>query len=306
MYNKRGDKMKLQEAYENYIHYITSVDQKSLQTIEAYKRDLIQYIMYLQNQKIENIEHVDYAIIQDFLDFQSQHKKASSMNRMISTIHTFHHYLHYMYPDILDPSIHVKSKRGSKKLPLYFNVQDIQKLLDSFQDETSIEIFQHAILEVLYGCGLRVSELCSLKINDLKLEQGFLRCIGKGNKERMIPLHQRMIMILRRYISEVRMVFMKQASVYVFINKDGNPLNRQYVHHLIKQKLIELNLPIELSAHSFRHSFASHLLDGGADLRVVQELLGHSDIATTQIYTHIQTKRLKEAYASFHPKSKKK
>ena len=157
---------------------------------------------------------------------------------------------------------------------------------------------------MLYGCGLRVSECCELRLQQLHLKQGLVRVIGKGSKERMVPLHEEGIQALLQYLQYVRPQWEQTRSPYVFINHLGHPLTRQYVHQMIKRTLQSLGMSTAYSAHSFRHSFATHLLDGGADLRVVQELLGHSYIQTTQIYTHVQGRRLRQAYDAFHPLAK--
>lgn len=305
--------MLLEEALEDYVYYIRAIDQKSLATIRSYESDLKEYLTFLKEHDIMIVEDITYPDIQSFLGELSSPvqeegkpliRKTSSLNRMITSIHMFHRYITMSYPHILDPSTHIRGRKKNIQLPLYFNPQDITKLLDSF-DQSDQGIFQKALLELLYGCGLRVSEVCSLTLNQIHLDQGFLRVIGKGDKERMIPMHERSIHATRDYLELVRVHWEKKRSPYVFLNRLGHPLTRQFVHTMIKDKLKEQQLDERLSAHSFRHSFASHLLDGGADLRVVQELLGHSDIATTQIYTHIQNKRLKNAYTTFHPRSEK-
>lgn len=306
--------MDIQEAIQDYIRYIRGVDQKSRATISSYQNDLHTYFQYLSSRAIQDMNDITYQHIQDFLAYLSEDhyedghlvftkRKGASINHMITSLHMFHRYITMTYPSVLDPAIHIRSKRSAKHLPVYFNHEDIETLLNSFGDSDQ-ELFEHAILELLYGCGLRVSECCDLTLNQMHLEQGFLRVIGKGDKERMIPMHERCIKLIRNYVTRVREQWEVKRSPYVFINKKGNALTRQYVHVLIKEKLKENNLNEALSAHSFRHSFASHLLDGGADLRVVQELLGHSDIATTQIYTHVQNKRLQSVYASYHPRAK--
>ena len=297
--------MQIRDAIEDYLHHISVVDQKAITSIQAYTRDLRIYESFLTVRELHQINDISYADIQDFIQEQRKVKKSNSVNRMISTLHNFHHYITFTYPKENDPSLFIHSKKDGRKLPRYFNEHDIIQLLDSFGNNDQ-ELFEHAMLELLYSCGLRVSELCSLTMNQLHLDQGFLRVIGKGDKERMIPIHQRAIHIVRDYVTTVRSKWQKKRMPNVFLNHLGNAVSRQYVHRLIKTKLAEMNLDESLSAHSFRNSFATHLLDGGADLRVVQELLGHSDIKTTQIYTHVQNKRLKEAYASFHPRSKQK
>lgn len=297
--------MQIKDAFEDYLHYIRAVENKSAATIASYVNDLREYTAFLSTQEIYEVQDVSYMVLQTFLKEQGQSKKASSINHMITVLRMFHRYVSMTYPKIADPTLHIRSQRTTKKLPLYFNVTDIVHLLDSF-DSSDIGVFHKAILEVLYGCGLRVSEVCQLRLNQTHLDQGFLRVIGKGDKERMVPMHKRSIDALRIYMELVRKNWEVKRSPYVFLNSHGKQLTRQYVHTLIKSKLAEMNMDERLSAHSFRHSFASHLLDGGADLRVVQELLGHSDISTTQIYTHVQNKRLKDAYTSFHPRTKEK
>lgn len=297
--------MKTKEALEEYLHYIQVVDQKSLATIASYRGDLREYVTYLQQQDIDLMEDILYEHIQTFLAMQSDVKKASSVNHMITSLHMFHRFVAVQYPGTPDPSLHIQGRKASKKLPQYFNTKDIETLLDCFSN-SDLDIFHKAIVELLYGCGLRVSELCELTLNQLHLEHGFLRVIGKGDKERMIPMHERSVCALETYFSCVRVHWVNKRSPYVFVNPRGHKLTRQYVHQMIKDILSNCHLDERLSAHSFRHTFATHLLDGGADLRVVQELLGHSDISTTQVYTHIQNKKLKDAYASFHPKAKEK
>lgn len=305
--------MKLEEALQDYLHYIQAVDQKALATIHSYKTDLEEYILWLTQHQKKDMEDILPQDIQCFLheleagdDNNPQTmRKRSSVNRMLTSIHMFHRYISMNHPTILDPSIHIRGGKKQQHLPLYFNAADIERLLDSF-GEDDLSLYQKAICELLYGCGLRVSEVCELSLHQVHLEQGYLRIIGKGDKERMVPMHERCVRALRIYLLQVRPIWEKRKSNRVFINRRGNVLTRQYVHTLIKQRLQELGLDERLSAHSFRHSFATHLLDGGADLRVVQELLGHSDITTTQIYTHIQNRRLQEAIDRFHPRAKEK
>lgn len=297
--------MLVTDALDDYMHYIRVVDQKALASIHAYQKDLKIYQAFLIKREILQIEDISYNTIQDFIAEQRTMKKGTSINRMIASLHNFHHYITFTYPNVPDPSVFLRSHKEGRKLPHYFHHQDIERLLDSFGNSDQ-DIFAHALMELLYSCGLRVSEICHLTLNQLHLEQGFIRVIGKGDKERMIPVNERSVRALRDYLTLVRGHWEKKRSPYVFLNRRGNPVTRQYVHTLIKEKLKEQDLDPCLSAHSFRHSFATHLLDGGADLRVVQELLGHSDIKTTQIYTHIQDQRLKNAYASFHPRSKRK
>lgn len=294
--------MEIHESIEDYLRFIRVVEHKSTATIASYANDLAHYATYLTSQNIVDLNAIDYRVLQDFLASLTT-RNSNSVNHVITVLRMYHRYLFITY-QIQDPTSHLCSKKSSRSLPQYFNMQDIERLLDSFQND-DLDLFHKAMLELLYGCGLRVSELCNIQLNQLHLDQGFLRIIGKGDKERFIPMHQRSIGVVRQYLDFVRPSWEKKRMSQVFLNEYGHKVTRQYVHILIKTKLAELNLNPKLSAHSFRHSFATHLLDGGADLRVVQELLGHQDIATTEIYTHIQDKRLKDAYFSFHPRSKR-
>lgn len=296
--------MEIKEAVQDYMYYLGTVENKALKTLASYQNDLRMYEMYLYEQQIKEVEEITYACVQDFLSVQSETKKMTSINHLISVLHGFHNYLSMTYSGIQNPVMFIRGTKKQQNLPMYFHEYEIEKLMQSF-DESQQGIYERAICELLYGCGFRVSEVCSLMLSQLHLEQGFLFCKGKGDKERMVPIHKVAMQCLQRYLEEVRPHWVKKRDVHVFINARGNPLTRQYVHTMLKRQLKACQLDERLSAHSLRHSFATHLLDGGADLRVVQELLGHSDIQTTQIYTHVQKKRLRNAYMQFHPKAKK-
>lgn len=294
--------MKVQEAIDDYLRYLKLVEYKSKATISSYQNDLNKYALFLNNEDIEEIEEVDnYLLHHYYLQLQG---KNTSKNHQLSVLRMFHRYLfqHYQFKD---PTLNLTSFKQQEHLPKYFHIHDIEVFLNSF-DDSDMGIFHKALFEVLYGCGLRISELINLKLNQIHLQQGLIKVYGKGQQERMIPLHQNAINALQAYIQLVRKHWDINHSIYVFVNTKGKTLNRSYVHELIKHKLIELNINPMLSAHSFRHSFATHLLDGGADLRVVQELLGHQDITTTQIYTHLQDESKKAMYDKFHPFAKKK
>lgn len=297
--------MIIKEGIENYLHYISVIDQKALTTIQNYRQDLLQYANFLNSKSIDNMEDIDYASIEAFILSESITKKVNSINRMVVSIRNFHYYITYNYPSIANPALFLRLSKKGQKLPIFMNESDVQLFLGAFDDQDELGMFHHSILELMYGCGLRVSEVCNLGIHQLHLQQGFIRCVGKGSKERMIPINDTAKHCLQLYIDKVRSVWNKKKLPYVFINQRGNRLNRQYIHKLIKCKIHELELNDKISAHSFRHSFATHLLNGGADLRSVQELLGHSDIATTQIYTHVQTAHLKEVYLKAHPRRNK-
>lgn len=292
--------MNLNEAYVEFVHYISAVDQKSKKTILSYQQDLNRYFEFLNEWGIENIEDVTFEHINDYI--LDMNYAASTINHAIISIRRFHEYCSVTY-HLPDPAKYVKTSKSEKMLPYCMSIQEVKKLITKRNDDEQ-EICDVAILETLYGCGLRVSECCSLTLNQLSLEQGFMRVIGKGNKERMIPMNSHMIVSLKSYM-EIRKKRDAHKSKVLFLNHKGNAYSRENIHCMLKDRCVQLNLDARISAHTLRHSFATHLLDGGADLRSVQELLGHSDISTTQIYTHVQNKRLKDAYSSFHPRSRK-
>ena len=296
--------MNLKEALEDYIHYITAVDQKSVKTIISYKQDLVKYINYLEEKDISDLKDITYEIVYEYVASLNNQYASNTVNHAIISIKTFHEFCEVTYQQI-NPTTFIKTSKGDKKLPYYLSLTDTRKFL-MLQDNSDDEIFNVALLEVIYGCGLRVSECCDLTINQVNLTQGFIKAIGKGNKERIVPMNKQNIEALKKYIEFVRNKRNIHKSNYVFLSKRGNKVGRESIHKMIKNRCLVLGLDSRISAHSLRHSFATHLLDGGADLRSVQELLGHSDISTTQIYTHVQNKRLHEAYESFHPRGRTK
>lgn len=295
--------MELKEALEDYLHYITSVDQKSIKTIHSYEQDLKRYLGYMEENGIVNIEDISYEMIHEYILEMNESYATSSVNHAIVSIRMLHEYCEAVF-HIPNPAIYLKSKKKEKMLPHYLSVEEVEKLL-TLQDDTDQELCDVAILETIYGCGLRVSECTSLKVAQVSLSQGIVKVSGKGNKERLIPLNHRNSKVISLYVEKVRKKRDVHKSPYLFINHNGNPFAREQIHNMLKKRCQICKIDERVSAHSLRHSFATHLLDGGADLRSVQELLGHHDISTTQIYTHVQNKRLKEAYASFHPRNRK-
>ncbi len=286
--------MNLDEAIEDYQLFLSVIERKSKQTITSYMSDLRFYVDYLKSEDITNVEQISTLDIDSFLNEFSVNHNSCSCNRCIASIHGFHKYISNNDPNVQDVSLLIRSMSSSKHLPVYCSIEDIKKIFDSFDDEEH-NVYKKTLLVVLYTCGLRVSELCDLQLNDVHLQEGIVKVKGKGDKERVVPISKYCIDQMKSYL-EIRSKWDIHHLSNFFVNAYGKVCTRQYVHCLIKDKVNELNLNPAISAHSFRHSFASHLLDGNADLRIVQELLGHSDIQTTQIYTHIQNKRLRSVY----------
>lgn len=297
--------MDLHEALSDYKLNLSLVENKSKKTIEAYISDLTHYIAYLNQKNINNVEEITILTVDNYLNSLTKEYSSNSINRVLASVRSFHKFISLNHESIKDPTLYIHTHKHNEHLPIYASVQDLKVLFDSFSN-SDIDIYHKTILLTLYSCGLRVSELCSLKRNDVHLSEKILKVTGKGDKERIIPIVDACVQQMELYLNLVRKNWQKKTLPNFFINQYGRVLTRQYVHNLIKKKCEECNLNPNLSAHSFRHSFASHLLDGNADLRIVQELLGHSDIQTTQIYTHIQNKRLVNAYDNAFQSFKKK
>lgn len=297
--------MDLHEALSDYKLNLSLVENKSKKTIEAYMSDLTHYIDYLNQKNINNVEEITILTVDNYLNSLTKEYSSNSINRVLASVRSFHKFISLNHESIKDPTLYIHTHKHNEHLPIYASVQDLKVLFDSFSN-SDIDIYYKTILLTLYSCGLRVSELCSLKRNDVHLSEKILKVTGKGDKERIIPIVDACVQQMELYLNLVRKNWQKKTLSNFFINQYGRVLTRQYVHNLIKKKCEECNLNPNLSAHSFRHSFASHLLDGNADLRIVQELLGHSDIQTTQIYTHIQNKRLVNAYDNAFQSFKKK
>lgn len=297
--------MDLHEALSDYKLNLSLVENKSKKTIEAYMSDLTHYIDYLNQKNINNVEEITILTVDNYLNSLTKKYSSNSINRVLASVRSFHKFISLNHESIKDPTLYIHTHKHNEHLPIYASIQDLKVLFDSFSN-SDIDIYHKTILLTLYSCGLRVSELCSLKRNDVHLSEKILKVTGKGDKERIIPIVDACVQQMELYLNLVRKNWQKKTLSNFFINQYGRVLTRQYVHNLIKKKCEVCNLNPNLSAHSFRHSFASHLLDGNADLRIVQELLGHSDIQTTQIYTHIQNKRLVNAYDNAFPSFKKK
>jgi len=297
--------MDLHEALSDYKLNLSLVENKSKKTIEAYMSDLTHYINYLNQKNINNVEEITILTVDNYLNSLTKEYSSNSINRVLASVRSFHKFISLNHESIKDPTLYIHTHKHNEHLPIYASVQDLKVLFDSFSN-SDIDIYHKTILLTLYSCGLRVNELCSLKRNDVHLSEKILKVTGKGDKERIIPIVDACVQQMELYLNLVRKNWQKKTLPNFFINQYGRVLTRQYVHNLIKKKCEECNLNPNLSAHSFRHSFASHLLDGNADLRIVQELLGHSDIQTTQIYTHIQNKRLVNAYDNAFQSFKKK
>ena len=277
----------------------------SSHTIDAYKRDINQYLTYVRDLDIKNLSDVKSTHIRDYIRALSDRGMApASISRIISSIRTYYRFL--SSENILDenPVLLINNPKLPKKLPDVLSEKEISLIINAIQESSQFYQRDKAIIELLYSCGIRVTELCNLEMSNLFIDEDLIRVMGKGNKERLLPLGIRSKKYLDDYIKHSRNSHIKKSgSSFVFVSKNGNQLTRAMINIILNKWTQVSGLKKSVSPHKLRHSFATHLLEGGADLRFVQALLGHSDISTTQIYTHIDKHYLKEVYKIHHPRS---
>ncbi|MDD2203463.1 MAG: site-specific tyrosine recombinase XerD [Bacilli bacterium] len=294
----------LENNLKDFIDYIYIEKKLSDNTKNAYKQDLSKYIEYLKDRKITSPEQIKKQDITKHLEVLSKDISPRSINRKIVSIKSFHKFL--VRESIIKKNVtsDIDSPKIGKHLPKVLNVDEINKLLD-LKLVTPFDSRNKAMLELMYATGLRVSELVNLRLDDIDLEMALVRCMGKGNKERIIPLGEIAITYLSSYINVYRRLMLKKTQTNIlFLNNHGKPLTRQGFFIILKSIAREKGIRTDFSPHTLRHSFATHLIEYGADLRSVQELLGHSDMSTTQIYTHVAQNKIKKDYDAFHPRSK--
>ncbi|MFM2483269.1 site-specific tyrosine recombinase XerD [Celerinatantimonas sp. YJH-8] len=272
-------------------------------TLISYRNDLTKLADYLGQKRIELIE-VKPSELQDYFMWCLDHgQKTSSAARQLSAIRRFFQYFYAQGERADDPSALLHSPKQEKHLPDTLSEDDVDRLLNQPKLDEPIELRDRAMLELLYATGLRVTELVSLTMDELSLRQGVVRVLGKGGKERLVPMGEEAEYWLDRYFREARGLLLKQESDIIFPSKRGVQMTRQTFWHRIKAYAQRAGIEKPLSPHTLRHAFATHLLNHGADLRVVQLLLGHSDLSTTQIYTHVANERLKQVYDESHPRA---
>ncbi len=304
--NNNEGRLLLDKMITDFIDYIRIERGLSENTILSYRRDLIAYQRYLQKvEQITSYQAVKRDSIRQYLFFlKEQGKAASTLARTLSTIRAFHQYQVRERHLDHDPSDLIEMPKASKRLPKILALEEVEALLEMADGTKPIQIRNKAMLELLYATGMRVTEMTQLSLSDIHLSMGFIRCIGKGNKERIIPLGNTAVKEIERYLDKARgHLLKKNQHDSLFVNHYGRPLTRQGFWKILKQLTKDAGITKELSPHTLRHSFATHLLENGADLRAVQEMLGHVDISTTQIYTHVTKTRLKDVYSQFHPRA---
>jgi integrase/recombinase XerD len=300
----------MREQIKEFLDYLSIERGLSKNTLESYGRDLKKYAEFLKKRGIDSLDKVKRQDIQDFLmelkEGKNENRKklnASSIARNLVAIKIFHRYLtaqRYVKEDITSV---LETPKLWKTLPDVLDLNEVEAILGKPNTLKKQGLRDKAALELMYATGMRVSELVNLKVSDVHLDVGFVRCIGKGQKERIIPVGRKAKEALQKYLARARPKFLKKGeSSALFLTRLGKPMSRQSFWMVIKRYVREARIKKRVTPHTLRHSFATHLLQRGADLRVVQELLGHANISTTQIYTHINKERLKQIHQKFHPR----
>lgn len=275
-----------------YIEFLDVERGLSQNTLDAYRRDLGDFVDFCTVRQIENLSEIKRTDLNTFiLKLHDEKLSATSVMRKIASLRGFFKWLCANNYITANPALTLEQPKLPKRLPKVMTIEEIEQIMN--QDLTKI---QQVILELLYGCGLRVSELANLKITDIDVKAKYLQCLGKGSKERIVPLGKKAVNALKKFLPERDFAIRKYNldTKKLLVNNDGKLLTRQDIYTFISEQGKKIHKHI--SPHTLRHSFATHLLENGADLRIVQELLGHSDVSTTQLYTHISKKRLKEVY----------
>lgn len=291
----------LADQYINYLIFEKGLAEK---TIESYSKDLSGYLDFLKTKGISKISEADTPLIlQHLINLRNSGLESRSTARHLVTLRGFFKYLVQEKIIKHDPAKLVDLPKSRLKLPDVLSVAEVKALLDLPDIKKPLGLRNAAMLELLYAAGLRVSELVNLKLLDLNTEAGFVRVIGKGSKERIIPIGGYARNRLNDYIKIARPLLLKShMSPYIFIARAGKPMTRQGFWKLLKKYALQVKITKKITPHSLRHSFASHLLEGGADLRTVQIMLGHADISTTQIYTHVAREHLRQMHEKYHPR----
>ena len=293
------------EDYENYLMFERRMAKN---TTSSYIRDLEHYATYLEEErKVYRVDDITKQDIETYLEYLNKNNyTTTSLARKLTAIKNFHKFLLAVNRLPNDVAITLERPKLRKSLPNVLTVDEVDKLLN-INTITPFDYRNKAMLELLYGTGLRISEMLDLKLTDVDFENCIVRCFGKGSKERIVPIGEYIIDSLTSYLNYGRnqLLNKKKISDYLFLNSRGDRISRFSFFKILKKLLREKEIKKDVSPHSLRHSFATHMLENGADLRSIQELLGHSDIATTRIYTHITNKKVENDYIEYHPRSKK-
>lgn len=294
----------MQEAVQEFIAYLDVERGLAANTLESYGRDLADFGAFLTRHKRSALNSDETTVGAYLKALQKEGRAAATIARRLAALKSFYQYMVREEHITINPAANLEAPKPKKRLPQILSIEEIEALLVQPDGSQPPGLRDRAMLEVLYATGMRVSELITLDTNHANLISGYVRCFGKGSKERMIPLGAPAIRALVHYLEFGRPVLIKIANEpALFVNQQGRRLTRQGFWKILKKYVVQAGITTEITPHTLRHSFATHLLDNGADLRSVQEMLGHADISTTQIYTFISRHRLREVYAQAHPRA---
>lgn len=296
----------MKNIIEEFTQYLKYEKNYSEYTINNYSIDLNQFIIFCDNNNIKTYKEVDYQFIRKYLNFLYEKKYTSkTICRHISSLRKLFKYLEQKKQIKENPMLLVSNPKVTKKLPKYLNYVDIDILLNT-PDKTDVLGLRNAlILELLYSTGIRVSELSNIKIEDINFNEREIRVLGKGSKERIVVFGKICLELLNDYINNSRKNLLKENNEYLLLNKNGNKLSVRGIQLIVENILKQSSIKYNISPHTLRHTFATHLLDAGADLMSVKELLGHDSLSTTSIYTHISNEKLRQVYLNAHPRARR-
>lgn len=295
-----------EKLLKEFLVYLKSIRGYSPNTIDSYKRDIQRFIDFLESNSVNDFDDVSKNILSNFFStLTTLGLSTKSIARNYSSIKSFFRYLSANEFIRINPAIKFKGPKVSINPPEVLSLSEINKILDQPNTNTILGIRDKAMLEFLYATGVRVSELLNIKLNDLFLDEEIIRVFGKGSKERLVPIGSHAIHWLTLYLNKVRPILEKKpiSGTYVFLNSRGKKLSRMGFFKILKEYASQAKVEKKVHPHTIRHSFATHLLERGADIRIVQELLGHAKISTTQIYTHVDRSRLREVLMKYHPRA---
>ncbi len=304
--------MSFEDSLDSFLQHIKRKRTGSSDTNDAYHRDVLRFIQYLEEKGIDDFEKVTKMDIADYFNQLKAGKiggkplSNTSFSRNLSAIKSFYRYLNQYEGIESNPVRSFHGGKNQRKLPEYLSFDQMESILNTFDLTDPLQIRNRCILETIYACGLRVSEVTGLLVENVNLSQSFLIVLGKESKERMVPFYPRCGELLDYYLKEVRDDLLNgKPSPYVFVSKNGRSISQRYVQMICDEAAKNAGIYMHVHPHMIRHSFATHMVDNGADLRVVQELLGHANISTTQIYTHVSEDHLKKVVENAHPHARK-
>lgn len=298
----------MEKCTRKFIEYLEYEKGYSKKTITSYEIDLDKFSEFLKRNNIKNIEKIDYQTIRKYLsELHEKNYEKTSVSRKISTLRSFFKYLLKEKIITDNPMTLISNPKIDKKLPKYLNYEEMEKFLNSIDTTTKEGIQEKVIIELLYSTGIRVSELINIKIKDINIKEKQIKILGKGSKERIVLFGHKAKESLKEYLSTYKEYFKGNiTNSYLLINKKGTQLTTNKIEEIVKNILRKSSLKMNVSPHTLRHTFATHLLDSGADLKSVQELLGHENLKTTAIYTHVTNEHLKQVFLKSHPRSIKR